>query len=129
MLAAKSNMFYSDVMKTATQESFGALIFRLRQGKLIPRMALARRLGITSTYLGQIEDGSRRPPPVGERPAFYEALSLALGVRRGVLEARAAKERGEATFRFEGHSPREVEEILRRLARWQREATQEGDAG
>jgi|3_EtaG_2_1085321.scaffolds.fasta_scaffold256882_2 transcriptional regulator with XRE-family HTH domain len=54
---------------------FGLYIVEQRKKRDVSRAALARELGITATYLGEVESGARGP--LGEK--YYAALKYQIG--------------------------------------------------
>jgi len=111
---------------------FGDFIHRVRIGQRQSLRHVAGRLGVTPTYLSDIERGRRNPPA----PDKLEKLARALGIQRARLEDKALIARravelvltGEATDRkdelalilarrWEGLTGEEIDSLKRELGR------------
>ncbi|MFF8839616.1 helix-turn-helix domain-containing protein [Streptomyces sp. NPDC015130] len=71
-----------------TFEVDGAAIRKIRMSRGVPIADLARRTGITPSYLSRLETGVRR----NMRPPKYEALREALGLPPDTTQLLAVSE-------------------------------------
>lgn len=91
-------------MRTAS-ESFGAYVRDLRQHKRIGQRALARKLGISPSYLNDIEKNNRAAP----RPELVKSILATLDANPDRIFDLAGESRGDL--------PADVREIIRNRPR------------
>ncbi len=94
-------------MTTVTEKTFAEKLKEARRLSGLSQSALARRAGLTGSYISVLESRRRRPPS----PRVIRALCRALGIEDGPLQEAAALERSPAPVR-------------RHLERMQRESGQ-----
>jgi transcriptional regulator with XRE-family HTH domain len=78
-----------------SKKRFPAALKRARGKSDLSQKELARRVGLTGSYISQLESGARRPP----RPAVVKKLCRAMGVREARMQELAALERSPAGIR------------------------------
>lgn len=78
-----------------SQKTFAAALRRARETAGLSQKALAARIGMTGSYISQLESGARRPP----RPKVVARICKALGIPERRLQDAAALERAPPPIR------------------------------
>lgn len=99
--------------------SFGRFLREARKQSSLTQAQVAKGLGVSMTYLSDIERGHRPPFPATDRDR-YESLALMLGVSCDEILARAALERSNSAI--EG-LPEHVRDLVRYIVQHGHEIT------
>lgn len=103
-------------LSAVPEPNFGGLLFELRQRRCLSQRELARLAHIPPSWLSEIENTRRAPPPLAKVRAIGLALQLPLNEQFRLIECAQA-ERAGLGIRVKTGTPRHVADLIRLIAR------------
>lgn len=96
-------------------QTFGALVFELRQQRQLSQRELARKAGLAPSVLSETENARRAPPCESTVERISQALETSPQERQA-LSAAAQRERLGLGLKVGKATPKHVAELLRHIA-------------
>lgn len=96
-------------------QTFGALVFELRQQRQLSQRELARKAGLAPSVLSETENARRAPPSESTVERISQALKTSPQERKA-LSAAAQRERLGMGLKVGKATPKHVAELLRHIA-------------
>jgi len=104
------------MMSKTSKSTFGEELYQLRMGRRLSHQALAEVTCLSKSYLSELENLRRPPPPSGTVATIAAALKVT-EAQRSLLHSLAAKDRQVISVRMPKSASVEIADIIRQIAR------------